>query len=167
MTPVPKGKRETGYRKEKITPVPKMKNKTGYRKEKFRRTKSYFWVMCKRRKYVMLKVKKWVDTRQKKGRKGELYEKKRKTYGSHVSGNRTSSVGYTGDCVGGFPGVFNGNRSGNTGNRSNNTGNRSSNTGNGSNNTGKRSGNTGNRSGNTACNGIRTRSGKCFRGGYC
>ena len=30
---------------------------TGYRKEKFRRTKSYFWVMCKRRKYGMLKVK--------------------------------------------------------------------------------------------------------------
>ena len=57
MMPVPKEKRKTGYRKEKMTPVPKMKNKTGYRKEKFRRTKSYFWVMCKRRKYVMLKVK--------------------------------------------------------------------------------------------------------------
>lgn len=28
--------------------------------------KSYFWVMCKRRKYVMLKVKKWVNTRQKR-----------------------------------------------------------------------------------------------------
>ena len=32
----------------------------------FFETKSYFWVMCKRRKYVMLKVKKWVNTRQKK-----------------------------------------------------------------------------------------------------
>ena len=31
----------------------------------FFETKSYFWVMCKRRKYVMLKVKKWVDTRPK------------------------------------------------------------------------------------------------------
>ncbi len=32
----------------------------------FFETKSYFWVMCKRRKYVMLKVKKWVDTRKKR-----------------------------------------------------------------------------------------------------
>lgn len=32
----------------------------------FFETKSYFWVMCKRRKYVMLKVKKWVDTQQKR-----------------------------------------------------------------------------------------------------
>ncbi len=56
MMPVPKEKRETGYRKEKMMPVPKEKRETGYRKE----TKSYFWVMCKRRKYGMLKVKKWV-----------------------------------------------------------------------------------------------------------
>ena len=34
MMPVPKGKKENGYREEKMTPVPKMKNKTGYRKEK-------------------------------------------------------------------------------------------------------------------------------------
>ena len=66
LTPVPKEKNKTGYRKEKMTPVPKEKRKTGYRKEKIRRTKSYFWVMCKRRKYVMLKVKKWVNTRQKR-----------------------------------------------------------------------------------------------------
>ena len=32
--PVPKKKRETGYRKEKMTPVPKGKRKTGYRKDK-------------------------------------------------------------------------------------------------------------------------------------
>ena len=29
---LPKGKKETGYRKEKMTSVPKMKNKTGYSK---------------------------------------------------------------------------------------------------------------------------------------
>ena len=34
MTPVPKGKRENGYRKEKKTPVPKEKRETGYRKDK-------------------------------------------------------------------------------------------------------------------------------------
>ena len=34
MTPVPKEKRETGYRKEKKTPVPKGKRETGYRKDK-------------------------------------------------------------------------------------------------------------------------------------
>ena len=34
MTPVPKEKRETGYREEKMMPVPKEKRETGYRKDK-------------------------------------------------------------------------------------------------------------------------------------
>ena len=53
-------------------PVPKEKRETGYRKEKFRRTKSYFWVMCKRRKYVMLKVKKMGEYPAKKGKEGRI-----------------------------------------------------------------------------------------------
>lgn len=42
----------------------------------FFETKSYFWVMCKRRKYGMLKVKKWVNTRQKReGRENRMKRK--------------------------------------------------------------------------------------------
>ena len=36
MTPVPKGKRETGYREEKMMPVPKGKRENGYREEKMK-----------------------------------------------------------------------------------------------------------------------------------
>lgn len=37
----------------------------------FFETKSYFWVMCKRRKYVMLKVKNgWIPG--KKGKEGRI-----------------------------------------------------------------------------------------------